>query len=318
MDFSLFSGLGKTASQHVWKALAAFVTGVLVFLGGALLLTHPHDFGNRTSAVLSNREHTGSTRSTAPEADGGEKFEQQGPPALQGSQSENPTEKGFADSGVPAAPDTAQRAPQQEAKTSPDLSRKNTRAFSNRNTAASSTAVEPPLKNGSSTQAEAGFREMGDGAAQFSGKPDARGMGQLETTPVPAQGSTLSAPEPKPALVTLAAETPVQVRLSKTLSSKLNRTGEIFRGTLAFPLAIGGSVVAEAGATVLGRVIDAHGAGLLRTRANLNLELTDLTTTDGRSVRIHTTQWYEAEFPGKVVAKPGVTEAGNTFGAPSN
>src|SRR4051812_34598950 len=124
MDFSLFSGLGKTARQHVWKALAAFVTGIFVFLGGALLLTHPHDFSNRTSAVVSNRGHMGSTRTTAPEADGGEKFEQQSLPALEGSQSENPTEKGFAGSGVTAAPDTALGAPQHVAKTSPDLSRK--------------------------------------------------------------------------------------------------------------------------------------------------------------------------------------------------
>ena len=53
-------------------------------------------------------------------------------------------------------------------------------------------------------------------------------------------------------------------------------------------------MLAPLDAPVLGRIVEAHQAGLLRGHTNLNLELTHLTTTSGQMVSLQTTQWYEA------------------------
>jgi hypothetical protein len=89
--------------------------------------------------------------------------------------------------------------------------------------------------------------------------------------------------------------------LTEELSTKKNRTGEVFRGTLAGPLKAKGIVVAEAGAPVLGRIVEARSARLFRGGSNLNLELTDVETTEGRLVKVKTTQWYETGSHSKVV-----------------
>ncbi|MFL6452109.1 MAG: hypothetical protein ACJ746_31245 [Bryobacteraceae bacterium] len=100
--------------------------------------------------------------------------------------------------------------------------------------------------------------------------------------------------------LTLTPETPIAVRLAQQLSTKKNRTGEVFRGTLAGPLTVKGIVVAEAGAPVLGRIVEARSARLFRGGSNLNLELTDVGTTAGL-VKVKTTQWYETGSHSRVV-----------------
>jgi hypothetical protein len=83
------------------------------------------------------------------------------------------------------------------------------------------------------------------------------------------------------------------VRLGETLSSKHNSSGQTFRATLAFPIVVNGTVIAKAGASVLGSVIDARKAHLIHGRSDLSLVLTDLTTANGQLVKVHTAQWYE-------------------------
>lgn len=114
-----------------------------------------------------------------------------------------------------------------------------------------------------------------------------------------ASASPHSAPVPPIQLpvtnqtISVPPGTTLLVRLNEPLSSKHNSTGQTFRATLAFPLVVDGTVVAKAGATVLGRIVDARKAHLIHGRSDLSLILTDLTTADRQLVKVQTAQWYE-------------------------
>src|SRR4051794_4413020 len=196
MDFSLLSGLGRTASQHVWKALAAFVSGIFVFLGGALLLAHLHDFGSRTSAVSSNRGPAGSSQSTAAEADRVGKTQPEVPPTSQTSEPESLT--ALTEGGAPSDVKTASATEELAAKTSNDLTGRKTGAFSNRYRATSGTTLDVPTKKDLAQQGGGTGGEMGDGVAQGPGSPEASGLSKLEATALPAHAPSVPAAEPKP------------------------------------------------------------------------------------------------------------------------
>jgi hypothetical protein len=77
------------------------------------------------------------------------------------------------------------------------------------------------------------------------------------------------------------------VRLGESLSSEHNQTGDTFTATLDAPLSAGGFVIAEKGARVEGRVVEAQKSGV-KVKATLALELTKLNTSDGQHVDIKT------------------------------
>ena len=103
----------------------------------------------------------------------------------------------------------------------------------------------------------------------------------------PAQPAEAAAapPEPQPApTVTLPVGMTLPVRLGENLSSDHNQAGDTFTATLDAPVTAGGFVIAEKGARVEGRVIEAQKKG----KAVLGLELTKLVTSDGQHVAIKT------------------------------
>jgi hypothetical protein len=95
-------------------------------------------------------------------------------------------------------------------------------------------------------------------------------------------------PKPEPRSVTVPAGTLITVRLDEALSSDRNRPDDQFRAVLDQPLIVDGLVLAEKGARVLGKVIDAEQAGRVKGLSHLGLELTQLTTSDGQKVRLQT------------------------------
>ncbi|MBI4874809.1 MAG: hypothetical protein HY822_09275 [Acidobacteria bacterium] len=101
-------------------------------------------------------------------------------------------------------------------------------------------------------------------------------------------------------MVTLSAGTLLPVRLGETLSSDKNSQGDTFTATLDRPLAIDGFAVAERGAKVEGRVVEADRAGRVRGVAHLSIELVRLTTADGQRIEIAT----------QAFRKDGTKEAG--------
>ena len=114
----------------------------------------------------------------------------------------------------------------------------------------------------------------------------------VEPAAAPAAASTAEAVAPPPApqpppSVTLQSGMTLPVRLGESLSSDHNQAGDGFTATLDAPLTAGGFVIAEKGARVEGRVVEAQKSGA-KGKATLALELTKLSTSDGQHVEIKT------------------------------
>jgi hypothetical protein len=102
-------------------------------------------------------------------------------------------------------------------------------------------------------------------------------------------------PEPEPPApprqATLRTGMTIAVRLLESLSSDHVSAGDNFSGTLAEPLIADGLVIAEKGARVSGRVVDAQRAGRVSGTSLIELALTSVTTADGQRVTISTDPW---------------------------
>jgi hypothetical protein len=110
-----------------------------------------------------------------------------------------------------------------------------------------------------------------------------------EPEPEPEPASAPQPPEPRQ--VTLRSGTTIPVRIDESLSSDRNVAGDTFNASLAEPLVVDGLVIAERGARVTGRVLDAQKAGRVSGTAVLGLALTGLRTSDGQRVAISTDPW---------------------------
>jgi hypothetical protein len=103
----------------------------------------------------------------------------------------------------------------------------------------------------------------------------------------PAEPAEPPAAQPAPS-VTLQVGMTLPVRLGESLSSEHNQAGDTFTATLDAPLSASGFVIAEKGARVEGRVVEAQKSGHAKGKAILALELTKLNTSDGQHVAIKT------------------------------
>jgi len=109
---------------------------------------------------------------------------------------------------------------------------------------------------------------------------------QQESAPPPETAP----PEPvyQPHVVTLPAGANLNIRLAETLSTASNYSGDTFRGTLDGPIIMDGFVIADKGSKVLGRVVVAQKAGRVDGVSQLSLALTEINTTDSQRVRVST------------------------------
>jgi hypothetical protein len=78
------------------------------------------------------------------------------------------------------------------------------------------------------------------------------------------------------------------VRIGETISSVRNEVGDDFLATLERPLVIDGFVIAERGARVEGRVVEAQHPGRANGSSHLGVEIIELSTSDGQHVRVRT------------------------------
>jgi hypothetical protein len=86
----------------------------------------------------------------------------------------------------------------------------------------------------------------------------------------------------------LTAGTLIPARTIEGLSSDRNQAGDGFTATLDAPLVVNGLVIAERGAHLEGKVVQADKAGRVKGVSDLSIELTQLTTSDGQHVPIET------------------------------
>lgn len=108
------------------------------------------------------------------------------------------------------------------------------------------------------------------------------------------------------------------VRTTRVLSASTMKSGDVFAAILEEPITVDDWVVADAGAKVEGRIVEADKGGRLSGKSNLSIELTHLTTHDGQKVEVVTSPvGYEAAATkGKDAAKIGIgAGAGAAVGA---
>jgi hypothetical protein len=140
-----------------------------------------------------------------------------------------------------------------------------------------------------------------------SSAPAAQPAAEAKPAAEPAQAAR-PAPKREPRTVTIPAGTLLAVRLRDALSTARQSADDPFVATLDAPLIVEGLVIAERGATVRGRVVEAVEPGRVKGRAALVLQLFELTTSDGQKAEIRTDSFrHEAESGVKGdVAKAGV------------
>jgi hypothetical protein len=145
----------------------------------------------------------------------------------------------------------------------------------------------------------------------------------LRKVDVAAPGKVVeeSKPEPKrePRTATIPAGTLITVRLNETLSSDHQEEGYHFRAVLDAPVVVDGMVLAERGSIQTGKIVKVEKAGRMNTKANMTLELIELTTADGQKVEIQTDEFgRKGEGPGakKTAVRSGIgAAAGAAIGA---
>lgn len=89
-----------------------------------------------------------------------------------------------------------------------------------------------------------------------------------------------------PAQLTIKQGAYAIVRINQWLSSDRNQVGDTFTATLEQPLVVDGFVVAQRGATVIGRVTEAKKAGRTAGTSRLGVAITELTLADGQQIPI--------------------------------
>ncbi len=88
---------------------------------------------------------------------------------------------------------------------------------------------------------------------------------------------------------TLPAGSPLRVRTTSTMSTKVLQTGEPFAGSLAEAIVVDGTVIAERGANVTGRVVNSDPGGRVKGRAMLQVAVTQVQLVNGEMANVNTT-----------------------------
>ena len=129
--------------------------------------------------------------------------------------------------------------------------------------------------------------------------------------PDPMPSEPLPPPVRQPHTVTLTPGTLLAVRIGETLTADHNQVGDTFLATLDQPVVVDGFVIAERGARLEGRVVEADRGGRVKGVSHLGVELVKLATADGQHVRIRTSPFAKQAqaSTGSDAAKVGIGAA---------
>lgn len=264
--------------SNLIKVVAAFVAGVVVALGSALIyvrvsdLVHPHPVSQAmlpaqpltiTDTALPVAVHDPSPQETAPP-----------PETSHASQATEPVRKVSSRKHKPATPPNVASIPS-EVDTS-----KYEPSHDPVEIAQSHAGVNPDAANLPSANLPT--------SAPPPAVSDAAPAAAPEQQVLQPEAQASATPVRQPNVVTLPAGTNLAVRLGETLSTEHNYTGDTFRGTLETPIIMDGFVIADRGSKVLGKIIDAEKAGRMKGVSGLTLALTEINTTDGQRVKVET------------------------------
>ena len=148
------------------------------------------------------------------------------------------------------------------------------------------------------------------GAATADPTPVSASSAREEAQPAPAAETRpvtfveeVAAPEPEPTTIVVPEDTKLVIRLAHALSSKTAEPGDKFEAVLDEDLKVDGQVVAPAGTTVIGTVVDAKASGKVKGKAQMSIRLSSL-KLGSETYRLPTnTLAFEAEGTGKEDAK---------------
>ncbi|MBV9404254.1 MAG: hypothetical protein JO211_02850 [Acidobacteriaceae bacterium] len=253
------------------KVVAAFVAGVVVALGSALIYVRASDIAQSAPAVDAT---VAPPRSAPPQL-----------PDTTQDVTDPPSPAAVDDTTAPSESEPA-RAPKPH-HVAPVF--RDTVITPHRSPAPS----RPPLELArNTTPAEQPPAPVSDPPPVSTDAPPDSGQLQQQTTSAPeAPIAPPPVPAPQPHVVTLDSGTPVAIRLAETLSTDHNYTGDTFRATLESPIIRDGFIIADKGSKVLGRIVNAERAGRVEGLANMTLAVTEINTTDGQRIHIESTTY---------------------------
>ena len=156
-----------------------------------------------------------------------------------------------------------------------------------------------------------------DTTAQATPAPAPAANPPAETTPAPAAAVPPPAPAapppppppPPPKVYTVAAGTPLVVRIEQTISAKNSNVGDTFTGVLAQSVRVQGVTVVKAGAPVTGTVVASKGQGRFKGDGALGIAVRRV---GNYSV---STSSYEKSVSGKGKRSTGFIAGGGGGGA---
>ncbi len=273
----------------VWpKVAVAFVAGLILAGAGALavvknLAPKAAPQATQTTATVAGPSSTPSLATPAPEdltAQPEKQVEQ--PPAAPDTETSSPAR--------PRHPSAFGDRPAKQ----PVTMARNTAPAQNQDQ-----GTQSPQPNDAQAQAPLQQpQEVQQNHPQYAPLPDVAPVPPQSVQPANAtsqpyvrQDSAPPAPERQPQTVTIEAGTSLMVRLAETISTKTKIAGDSFRGTLDQPIILNGFIIADKGSKVVGRVVSAEKGGHLSGSSDLSLQVTEINTTDGQTVRIQTSPW---------------------------
>lgn len=256
--------LSESTKQKIPQVLGAFVAGLVIVLGGALIYWNLQQNRVSVQAVNVALSKRSSSSATHPRM-------ANDPVSVQPSENTAPNRELDSPAVKPSQP--VDIAPVRARSSSSDSALD---AYAVVQQSGPGPAVPPPSP--SAPVAE----------SQYAPVQRATSKQPLHTSPPPDDRSPESVPLPSREVVTIQPGTVLTVRLAENLSSDTSRPGDTFRAALAAPLVVNGLLVARTDSVVLGRVTEARKSPLIRGRSELSLTLTDIATADGSLVRIVT------------------------------
>lgn len=182
--------------------------------------------------------------------------------------------------------------------------------------AASSAPAARPSATPSATPAKStAATRPANTSAPAAASSAASGWGDSPSTP----SRTSTAPAaPVLKTYTLPSGSTIVVRTTSTLSTKTVQQGASFAGSLAEPLTVDGTVIAERGANVTGRVVQSDDGGRIKGRAYIELALSSVRLVNGETASVQTAPFGEEakSTKGKDAAKVGIASGiGAAIGA---
>ena len=94
------------------------------------------------------------------------------------------------------------------------------------------------------------------------------------TSAAPSSSAVSTPSTPSSSSVTIPTGTTIVVRMIDGIDSSVNKVGDTFNASLEAPIVVGSNVLAQKGADVYGRLVEAKQAGRVQGQSELRLELT--------------------------------------------